>query len=272
MFWRRKIRNREERLCRAGLYVSGLIHSSVVAAIIGCRILGVDIPVIDAMTGHAKSIVVAEYWQHEEFADVTQVVDNEVRQLIQPKDGQKTVDERLRLSPAGEPQVASTPPAIATESVSVESFVKSRVDRATEEAAKLDDEQKQARLAELSQKLSEVSTEESIGELANKFQKWLGTEKRAEKPAAKPEGSFDFASAQLHDVRREGSEEAGYTYTSILIDAAGRTMDAPMGKEDGENLYRTMQLIKSNPLLEKVYRGIVMGLLDKMLKPEPENK
>ena len=46
-------------------------------------------------------------------------------------------------------------------------------------------------------------------------------------------------------------------------------MDQELGIEEGEQLYRTFQLIKKNPLLEKVYRQVVMGLLDKLTQPTP---
>jgi hypothetical protein len=31
-----------------------------------------------------------------------------------------------------------------------------------------------------------------------------------------------------------------------------------------------MKLIKSNPLLERVYRNIIMGILDQVLKDQPD--
>ena len=68
-------------------------------------------------------------------------------------------------------------------------------------------------------------------------------------------------------MRREGEDAATYRYVAVLLDAEGRQMDQELETEDGEKLYRTFQLIKKNPLLEKVYRQVVMGLLDKLTQP-----
>jgi hypothetical protein len=107
--------------------------------------------------------------------------------------------------------------------------------------------------------------------MALKFRQWLGTGKRAEQPSDKPvEGEFDFGTAQLHDVRREQTPEAGYAYFAILVDAAGRRYESSMDPLEGESTYKTMQLVKANPLLEKVYRGIVMGVLDDLIKTGKE--
>jgi hypothetical protein len=46
-------------------------------------------------------------------------------------------------------------------------------------------------------------------------------------------------------------------------------MESEMTAAEGESAYKTFELIKSNPLLERVYRGVVMSLLDKVLKPNP---
>ena len=47
--------------------------------------------------------------------------------------------------------------------------------------------------------------------------------------------------------------------------AEGITDEVDIDPETGEQLYRTMRLIKANPLLEKVYRKIVMGIMDSVL-------
>jgi hypothetical protein len=53
-----------------------------------------------------------------------------------------------------------------------------------------------------------------------------------------------------------------------MIDAMGVTREVDVDAENGQRLYKTMQLIKSNPLLEKVYRNILMGILDQVLKEQ----
>jgi hypothetical protein len=52
----------------------------------------------------------------------------------------------------------------------------------------------------------------------------------------------------------------------VLIDAAGRTRRSAMDAAEGESAYRTMQLLKSNPLAEMVYRRVAMSLLDNIIQ------
>jgi hypothetical protein len=49
------------------------------------------------------------------------------------------------------------------------------------------------------------------------------------------------------------------------LDAQGRTVEVEMGQSDGERMYVTMERIKANPLLERVYRQIVMPVIDQLL-------
>lgn len=147
-------------------------------------------------------------------------------------------------------------------------IVRRRLDRAIEEAGEVGTDQNLKRLDQLSGQLEQVATDASVAELNDKLKRWLGTKPRATEPAKEPvAGPFDITTAQVHDVRREGEDKAKYRYIAVLLDAQGRQMDQQMDDEDGEKLYRTFQLIKKNPLLEKVYRQVVMGLLDKLTQP-----
>jgi hypothetical protein len=128
-------------------------------------------------------------------------------------------------------------------------------------------EENQQQLEELTGKLGRISSEKSVDEMAGKFRQWFGTQQRAERPAQQPvAGEFDYLTAQLHDVRREPLPDAGYVYIAILVDAAGRRVESRMDEGEGESAYKTMQLVKSNPLAELVYRRIVMGFLDNVIK------
>ncbi|HTN74441.1 MAG TPA: hypothetical protein VL096_04310 [Pirellulaceae bacterium] len=122
-------------------------------------------------------------------------------------------------------------------------------------------------LSDLSERLTTISSDKNVGDINQQLQKVLGADARATKPAAEQvAGEFDFGSAQLHDVKRVKDEAGKWVYTAVLLDAAGRTFESPMPVSEGESAYRTMQLIKSNPLLERVYRGVVMSVMDKVLK------
>ena len=123
------------------------------------------------------------------------------------------------------------------------------------------------RLKGLSNQLNQVATVESVENVSAHLSKLLGTGPRATAPAKEPiPGEFDLDTAQLHDVRREMLADGSFKYVAILIDAAGRTQETEMAATEGESAFKTFELIKQNPLLERVYRGVVMSLLDKMLK------
>ncbi|MFO0868637.1 MAG: hypothetical protein U0935_06770 [Pirellulales bacterium] len=147
-------------------------------------------------------------------------------------------------------------------------IVQRRVDRAIRDAQELNSDQQFAQLEQLSDQLRDTSSSESLDQLTGQLQRLLGTAPRATAPAAEPvEGPFDSETAQVHDVRRVESDDGSVRYVAILVDAAGRSSEVELDEETGAQLARTFELIKSNPLLEKVYRGVVMALMDKLLRP-----
>ena len=122
------------------------------------------------------------------------------------------------------------------------------------------------RLEQVGKRLNQVSSEQSVDELADKFQQWLGYESRASEP--QPEAAdqlFDYQTAQLHDVLRKPAGGPPPRYTAVLLDAKGRTMQIAMGESEGEAVFELMQRIKANPLLDRIYRRIAMPLLDKFI-------
>ena len=152
--------------------------------------------------------------------------------------------------------------------LSPDAIVQRRVKRAIDDARQLDSRQQLDRLGELSGELNKVSTEESLDQLTTQLQGFLGLKPRATRPTEQPAaGPFDMSTAQIHDVRRVELKEGGFKYLAILLDSAGRQMETEIDEETGEQLHRTFELIKTNPLLEKVYRQVVMSLLDKIIQP-----
>lgn len=147
------------------------------------------------------------------------------------------------------------------------SELEDRIRNAISEADQLSAEEKLARLKELSGQLDRVSSDASLSALVQSMNKALGTAPRATKPAEVPvAGEFNFDSAQFHEVRREETAD-GFKYTAILLDAEGRTTLVEMSEEEGARMYQLMELIKSSPFMEKLYRGLMMGLIDKLSKP-----
>lgn len=153
------------------------------------------------------------------------------------------------------------------------SALRERLERSVDDANQLTlDEQLEA-LRRRSAELGRVSTVESIDDLAGRFSRLLGTPPRAEAPAAEsPAGEFDFTTAQLHDVRKESRADGSVVYRTVLLDAAGRVMETEVDAATGEQLAKIFELIRGNPLLERVYRKIVMSLLDELTRPSPQSQ
>lgn len=145
--------------------------------------------------------------------------------------------------------------------------IEGRIKDAIAEADKLTPEQKLERLKMLSGQLERVSSDESLTGLVSTMNKALGTTARATQPAAEPvAGEFDFGTAQFHEVRRTEDAKGNFKYTAVLLDAEGRTTLAELDEEEGARMYQLLELVKSSPLMEKLYRGVMMGFIDKLTK------
>lgn len=120
------------------------------------------------------------------------------------------------------------------------------------------------RLKRLTEELNRSSSTKSVEEMSEYFSGIFGKRASAPIETAKNE-EFDVSTAQVHEVRRESDGGSGFTYTLVMVDATGVTREIDIDAENGERLYKTMKLIKSNPLLERIYRGILMGILDQVL-------
>ena len=168
-----------------------------------------------------------------------------------------------------EPAVSKPPPVKPEDSDAItRPDLENRIKNAIAEADKLTPEQKLERLKILSGQLERVSSDESLTGLVSTMNKALGTTPRATQPAAEPiAGEFDFGTAQFHEVRRVEDAQGNFKYTAVLFDAAGRTTLAELDEVEGARMYQLLELIKSSPLMEKLYRGVMLGLIDKITKP-----
>lgn len=129
-------------------------------------------------------------------------------------------------------------------------------------------------------RLHRISSEASVDDVAKRLQSLFGLSPRADSPADEVAGepdpddpmatdapSFDFETAQLHDVRRE-TDENGSAYLCVLLDAQGRTFEVPLSDAEGEPIYALMEKIKASPLLERIYRQLAMPMLDQLVKAQ----
>lgn len=139
--------------------------------------------------------------------------------------------------------------------------------RVIREAEQTSSEENLDKLAQLSRRLADHSSAQAVDDINARLTTVLGAAERAGAPTAEQlAGEFDFSTAQLFDVERVANDQGAFTYTATLVDSAGRKFESPMAAESGATAFRTLQIVKSNPLLDKVYRGVVMSLLDELLK------
>ncbi len=84
--------------------------------------------------------------------------------------------------------------------------------------------------------------------------------------------NFDADTAQIADCRREETENGKYRYVAQLVDAQGNAMEVELHGTEAEQTWRTMKMVKSSPLMEALYRGSVMPLLDRKMTEKKEAK
>jgi len=82
---------------------------------------------------------------------------------------------------------------------------------------------------------------------------------------------FDADSAQIDSCERipkDEKEGGGWRYIATLVDANGNAMKVELGESEGASTWRTMQMLKENPLMNAIYRNAVMPLLDRKIEKE----
>lgn len=144
------------------------------------------------------------------------------------------------------------------------SFVQKQIDRSVADGRRRTASENEDKLSRLGRRLSETSSTENVDQMAEFLGGMVGQRSGSARPGevARP---FDVDTAQIDRVRKEEDPRGGVRYVATLIDAQGATTELELDPESGAQLYKTMKLIESNPLLERIYRKIVMGFLDQML-------
>jgi hypothetical protein len=153
-------------------------------------------------------------------------------------------------------------------------LARKRLEAETKRAEALDPEQQFHKLQAASKRLSQLSSDKSVSEMSGKLRQVFELPDRATQPTANADENehFDPETAQLYDVLKETTDDGQDRYIAVLIDSKGFTSKISLSPEEGQKLHRLMRLIKSNPLLERVYRELAMPLLDQLLKkPTAEN-
>jgi len=231
-----EFRPKSKRYLRGGLIVSLVLHVAVVLALVIYRPWRQETPAVDS-TPHGTAVATVS-------------------------------------SDAADPVVPENPLDLRTQPIprTTADQVAAKLAESIDQSEQLTEEDNLDKLDEQIRRLEQVASQESIDQLSDRFQGWLKTRPRAIEPAETPiEGHLDSATAQLLEVKRTRGEDGEWTYRSVLIDARGRTEEAPMEPAEGARAFRTLQLLRASPLAESVYRQITLPLLDKMLLDPTRN-
>lgn len=150
------------------------------------------------------------------------------------------------------------------------SLVRRQIDRSVADGQRRETAENEDKLSRLSRRLSETSNRENVDQMAEFLSGFVDprTEEPDPEDADRP---FDVETAQIDRVRKEVDAAGKDCYIATLVDAKGAKKELELDAESGLQLYKTMKLIEANPLLKQVYRKIVMGFLDQMLR-DPTKK
>jgi hypothetical protein len=250
---------------RWGVLCSTIVHGTVIALAVAQWFWGF-LPHPSAQASGPRIVLVAAPLVRPEPKQPQ--FDFAALNLAPSEDGQPAIDTDEILAGMDNPAAQGWDDPVPDATVDhAGSFVSVQLMHVIQEAERRSSEENFEKLKQLSERLTSISSDEAVGDINSQLRRVVGAEDRAERPAEQPiAGEFDFGTAQLHDVLRVKDEQGNFVYTAVLVDSAGRKFESPLAVSEGETTYRTMQLIKSNPLLEKVYRGVVMSMLDKVLK------
>lgn len=145
------------------------------------------------------------------------------------------------------------------------SFLQRQVERSVADGKRRSETDNQDKLTRLSRRLTESSNEENVDRIADFLEGMMGARDEPSELDS-PSQPFEFETAQIDRVRKETDSQGNVHYHATLVDAHGAKMELELDSETGASLYKTLKIIESNPLLERVYRRIVMGFLDQMLR------
>lgn len=173
-------------------------------------------------------------------------------------------EQQEPVSPVDEPKPKEQPQSPAP----LAGDVRDKISSAIRDAEDAQPEENLKQLSKLTQQLDNVGTKEGISEIAGKVSDWTGTQQRASQPNEQTteDKPFDYDTAQLHEVKREKGKNGDWVYKSVLLDANGSTTETEMDATSGKTAYDTMQIVKSSPFADAVYRRIAMPMMDQIIE------
>lgn len=171
-------------------------------------------------------------------------------------------------NPDRQREADAAPRPSALDSAGLSDLIRREFQQALEQSQPLDASTRMMRLNELGARLQTLSTEDRVGQIAHRVAGALGIPSDSPALNDAASGIFDFNRAQLDNVLKETAEDGRTVYFGVLIDPAGRTLRTELNADEGAELHRLFETIRRFPLLENVYRKLVMSLLQRMLDEE----
>ncbi|MCA8997005.1 MAG: YrdB family protein [Planctomycetaceae bacterium] len=160
-----------------------------------------------------------------------------------------------------DPEIGETVP-----SLTLKAMIERQLERAQLPARDQNVETREGDLQEMAERLESISSAENVGRMAEKIGAAMGFTPRLERSSEDPEATFHDDRAQIEDVRKEQSDDGETIYIATLMDDQGLLKEVELEEQDGAELHRVFQLMKDFPLLKKVYKSIVVNLIDQALQ------
>ena len=178
---------------------------------------------------------------------------------------------------AHEPPVVSageTDDVTASVTPGLSALVQQQLAEAQNDAAQQTPEEQLAALKLFAAQLTNISSERSVDEISQRLNKVLEIPPTVSDPKpSNPDASngpakrLEIDTAQFIDIREE-TKNGKVRYIALMEDAHKVREDVEVDAATGKQLIQTFALMKQFPLLESIYRKVVMGLLDKTLRPK----
>src|SRR5688500_5171132 len=183
-------RRRRMRPARCGVAWSMAMHSSVFALAVAQWLQLIELPTAEEPASQQVLLVAAPMAR----PTVARVVLQQAATLREEATSEETIDADDLLTRMVDPRWQElVEPVAEAELEHAGSFVSEELQRVVAEAERRSSADNLEKLAELSERLTSVSSEGAVDDINSQLRRVLQTEERAERPAEKPvEGPFDF--------------------------------------------------------------------------------
>ena len=145
----------------------------------------------------------------------------------------------------------------------IQTSVEAHVETSLSKPAKANLKELDKRLRQLDHLVDSQSIAGTVERVAGAM--GLDTDQYQAKPKSSS-GRFDPDTAQLIDVKKSQDPLGEFPYSATMVDANGNETVVPMGQTDGEIAFNTFEKMKEFPLVQGLYRQIVMPMLQKIVR------